>query len=200
MDKPEARASGTPEARIPEILTGGWPLKIRDFISHHLELLFVSVILIMVAAIFYFIPEYKIAFLNFFYLPVLAAAYFMGKRNAVLGATLCILMVSVFAFYYPEWFTVQGTRMNALLLIGTWGGFLILASAAVGSLQERLAKGFEETRQLLDELKRSRVMGEGSLHHHGSGGGQTGHAGKVTFRKTRHQHHVYRSHQLHYLF
>ena len=140
------------------MLTGGWPLKLRDFLSRHLELLFVSVILIMVAAIFYLIPDYKIAFLNFFYLPVLAAAYFMGKRNAVLGATLCILLVILFAYSYPEWFTVEGTRTNALLLIGTWGGFLILASAAVGSLQERLAKGFEETRQLLEELKRSRVV------------------------------------------
>src|SRR5579863_7126575 len=106
MDKPEPRASDPSEARIPEILTGGWPLKIRDFLSRHLELLFVLIILTMVGAIFYFIPEYKIAFLNFFYLPVLAAAYFMGKRNAVLGATLCILMVSVFAYNYPEWFTV----------------------------------------------------------------------------------------------
>ena len=158
MDKPEPRTSGTSEAQIPTMLTGGWPLIMRDFLSRHLEFLFVSVILIMVAAIFYFIPEYKIAFLNFFYLPVLAAAYFLGKRNAVLGATLCILMVTLFAYYDPKWFEVEGTRMNALLLIATWGGFLILASAAVGSLQERLAKGFEETRQLLDELKRSRVM------------------------------------------
>jgi len=158
MDKPEPRASDPSEARVPEILTGGWPLKIRDFLSHRIELLFVLIILTMVGAIFYFIPEYKIAFLNFFYLPVLAAAYFMGKRNAVLGATLCILMVTLFAYYNPKSFTVEGTRMNALLLIATWGGFLILASAAVGSLQERLAKGFEETRQLLEELKRSRVM------------------------------------------
>ena len=57
-------------------------------------------------------------------------------------------------------FAVQGTRINALLVLATWGGFLILASASIGSLQERLAKGFEETRQLYDELKRSRVTEE----------------------------------------
>ncbi|MHB8652612.1 MAG: HD domain-containing phosphohydrolase [Terriglobia bacterium] len=158
MDKPETRSFDPSGGPIPAMLTGGWPLKIRDFLSRHLELLFVSVILIMVVVIFYLIPDYKIAFLNFFYLPVLAAAYFMGKREAVLGATLCILLVILFAYSYPKWFTVEGTRTNALLLIDTWGGFLILASAAVGSLQERLAKGFEETRQLLEELKRSRVI------------------------------------------
>lgn len=141
-------------------ITGGWPLEIRDFLARHLESLFVTLVLLIVAAVFYLIPSYKIAFLNFFYLPVLAAAYFMGKRKAVLGATLCILLVVGFGYYFPEWFSVEGTRINALMLISAWGGFLILASAAVGSLQERLAKGFEETRQLLEELKRSRVVEE----------------------------------------
>lgn len=158
MDTPEPTTSHVSESHLPAILTGGWPLKMRDFLNRHLEFLFVCLILITVAGIFYLIPEYKIAFLNFFYLPVLAAAYFMGKRSAVLGATMCILIVTFFAYYFPEWFAVEGTTLNALMLIGVWGGFLILASASVGSLQERLAKGFEETRQLLEELKRSRVM------------------------------------------
>lgn len=158
MNTTEPTTQTASEAHLPAMLTGGWPLKMRDFLTRHLEFLFVTLILIMVAAIFYLIPEYKIAFLNFFYLPVLAAAYFMGKRSAVLGATMCILIVTFFGYYFPEWFGVEGTTVNAMLLIAVWGGFLILASAAVGSLQERLAKGFEETRQLVEELKRSRVM------------------------------------------
>ncbi len=160
MDSAEGGSANLSRADLPAVLTNGWPLKIRNFLVRYLEGIFVVLILAMVAAVFYLIPYYKIAFLNFFYLPVLAAAYFLGKRKAVLGATLCILMVVGFAYYYPEWFTVVGTRLNTLLLIATWGGFLILASAGVGSLQERLAKGFEETRQLYEELKRSRVMEE----------------------------------------
>jgi len=158
MNSTEPTEPAAYDTHIPAVLTGGWPLKMRDFLTRHLEFLFVSLILTMVAAIFYLIPEYKVAFLNFFYLPVMAAAYFMGKRNAVLGATMSVLVVTFFAYYFPQWFEVQGTQMNALLVTATWGGFLILASAAVGSLQERLAKGFEETRQLVEELKRSRVM------------------------------------------
>jgi HD-GYP domain-containing protein (c-di-GMP phosphodiesterase class II) len=42
------------------------------------------------------------------------------------------------------------------LVLGAWGGFLILASASIGTLQEKLQRGFEETRQLYEELKRSR--------------------------------------------
>jgi len=158
MNTTEPTTQTASEAHLPAMLTGGWPLKMRDFLSRHIEFLFVSLILIMVAAIFYLIPQYTIAFLNFFYLPVLAAAYFMGKRSAVLGATMCILIVTFFAYYLPDRFRVDGTMEDAILLTAVWGGFLILTSAAVGSLQERLAKGFEETRQLVEELKRSRVM------------------------------------------
>lgn len=140
-------------------LTEAWPSQIRNFLTRHIEFIFVLFVTVSVVAVFYLFP-YRIAFLNFFYLPVLAAAYFMGKRKAVLLAALCVLSGVLFAYYRPQWFAVEGTRVNALLVLATWGGFLILASAAIGSLQERLAKGFEETRQLYEELKRSRVTEE----------------------------------------
>ncbi len=160
MGTPEQEARGVAQTEIPAILTGGWPMRLRNYLVRNLEALFVLLILLIVAGVFYLIPYYKIAFLNFFYLPVLAAAYFLGKRKAVLGATLSILLVALFAYLYPAWFAVEVNRINTLLLIATWGGFLILASAGVGALQERLAKGFEETRQLYEELKRSRVAEE----------------------------------------
>jgi HD-GYP domain-containing protein (c-di-GMP phosphodiesterase class II) len=129
----------------------------RNYLARNLESLFILVILLTVLGVFYFFP-YKIAFLNFFYLPVLSAAYFIGKRKAILGALLCFLLVGLFAVLYPSWFAITGTTLNVALGVCTWGGFLIVTSATVGSLQERLAKGFEETRQLYEELKRSRVM------------------------------------------
>lgn len=147
------------ESAVPFGLKGAWPLHVRNFVVRHLEGLFVLLIMGVVVVVFYFVP-FKIAFLNCFYLPVLAAAYFLGKRKAVMGAVLCFLSGVLFAWYRPEWFAVQGTKLNALLVLATWGGFLILASASIGSLQERLAKGFEETRQLYEELKRSRVTEE----------------------------------------
>jgi HD-GYP domain-containing protein (c-di-GMP phosphodiesterase class II) len=159
MANPDLLAPSVDDSAIPLGLRGGWPLKFRNFIVHHLEGLFILIVLAIVGAVFYLFP-YKIAFLNFFYLPVMWAAYFLGKRKAVLGAVLCLLSGVLFAYYRPGEFAVQGTRLNALLVLMTWGGFLILASASIGSLQERLAKGFEETRQLYEELKRSRVTEE----------------------------------------
>ncbi|PYV18301.1 MAG: hypothetical protein DMG21_05420 [Acidobacteria bacterium] len=161
MDKNRAALKSPMEGEIPLVLSGAWPVKVRNLVVRHVELFFILVILITVTVVFFYIPFYKIAFLNFFYLPVLAAAYFMGKRQAVLGATLCILLVVFFAYFHPEWFNQMGTRViDTFMLIAIWGGFLILASAGVGALQERVAKGFEETRQLLEELKRSRVTEE----------------------------------------
>jgi len=151
--------SAVEESSIPIGLEGAWPLHFRNFIVQHLELLFVALVALIVFAVFYFLP-YKVVFLNFFYLPVLSAAYFLGRRKAVMGAVLCFLSGVLFAYYRPEQFEVMGTRLNALLVLATWGGFLILATAWIGSLQERLTRGFQETRQLYEELKRSRLAEE----------------------------------------
>jgi len=141
------------------MLTGAWVDSLRNFIVRHLEALFIILIAAVVVAVFYYLP-YKIAFLNLFYLPILLIAYVLGRREAVMAATLCFLSGVLFAYYRPELFGVVGTRLNALLVLGAWGGFLILTCASLGSLQERLAKGFDETRRLYEELKRSRVTEE----------------------------------------
>jgi len=159
MSSPSSADSEATATALSVGLGEAWPMRIRNFLLRRIEFLFVLIVLICAVAVFYLFP-YRIAFLNFFYLPVLAAAYFMGKRKAVLLAALCILSGVLFAYYKPSWFAVEASRVNALLVLATWGGFLILASAAIGSLQERLAKGFAEQRQLLDELKRSRVAEE----------------------------------------
>ncbi|MGA2984393.1 MAG: HD domain-containing phosphohydrolase [Terriglobia bacterium] len=155
MAKDDLTALLINEAEIPFGLGGTWPLRIRNFVVRYLEFLFILIVAAIVVAVFYFLP-YKIAFLNFFYLPVLSAAYFLGRRKAVLCAVLCLLSGVLFAYYRPIWFTVGGTRLDAFLALGTWGGFLILASAAIGTLQEKLQRGFEQTRQLYEELKQSR--------------------------------------------
>ena len=160
MNSPEAQGSSGTRPELPSVLAGTWPDRLRNLLAQQLEPLFVILIGLLVLAVFYLFPNNRTAFLNFFYLPVLAAAYFLGKRKAVLGATLCILLMVLIAYFYPGSFTVTGGQVDALLLVSIWGGFLVLSSAAVGSLQERLVKGFEETRQLLEELKRSRVVEE----------------------------------------
>ena len=135
------------------------PLRVRSFVIRNLELAFVLIIALIVCAIFFILP-YRFAFLNLFYLPVLLAAYILGRRKALYACLNIIFIVAVTAVMRPEWFTVGGTLTSTLIMIVIWGGFLVLTSAGIGSMQEKLAKGFEETRRLYEELKRSRVTEE----------------------------------------
>jgi integral membrane sensor domain MASE1 len=149
MAKDDLTTSSVNEPKIQFGLEGTWPLRVRNFVVRYLEVLFIVIVAMIVVAVFYLLP-YKIAFLNLFYLPVLSAAYFLGRRKAVMSAVLCFLSGVLFAYYRPGWFTVGDTRIDALLVLCAWGGFLILASASIGTLQEKLQHGFEETRQLYE--------------------------------------------------
>ncbi len=152
MAKEELHAASIDESSMSIFPGGDLSTRIRSFIVPHLEALILLLLAIIVVAVFYFLP-YKIAFLNLFYLPVLSAAYILGKRKAVMMAALCFLSGVLFAYYRPGWFEVAGTRLNALLVLATWGGFLILATAGVGSLLEVLATRVDQTRQLNEDLK-----------------------------------------------
>ena len=43
----------------------------------------------------------KVAFLNFFYIPVLVAAYFLGRRQGMFAALMAILLVTIYAILNP---------------------------------------------------------------------------------------------------
>ena len=148
-----------PDPRILEAFGARTAIRMRNFVIRHLELAFVFTIAILVCAVFFIFP-YKYAFLNLFYLPVLLAAYILGKRTAFYACLNIFLMVVVCFVIRPEWFHTPGTFYSTLIMIIIWGGFLVLTSAGIGSLQERLSRGFEETRRLYEELKRSRIAEE----------------------------------------
>lgn len=86
--------------------------------------------------------------MNVYFLSVVLAGYYLGKRPAVLGAFLCILTVGIYVALFPQEFLGTKTEMDLYLTIMTWSGFLILAGAAVGQLQEKLAQEVQATRLL----------------------------------------------------
>jgi HD-GYP domain-containing protein (c-di-GMP phosphodiesterase class II) len=120
---------------------------LKDFLAERFEVLFVAGTLIVTTVILLFLP-FKLAFLNVYFLSVILAGYYLGKRPAVLGAFLCILTVGIYVALFPQEFLSTKTEMDLYLTIMTWGGFLILAGAAVGQLQERLAQEVQATRLL----------------------------------------------------
>jgi putative nucleotidyltransferase with HDIG domain len=118
--------------------------KIKEYTFKHFEKIIVLSILIGIVLINYFTP-YKMGFLNFFYLPIIAAGYFLGKRMAVLTAVFCILIVAFFLLLFPSSFFTAGTNKTYIIVsLVAWSSFLILTSAAIGYLYEEKEKKIKE--------------------------------------------------------
>ena len=125
---------------------------LKRYIVHHFEQLFVLSVLVVTAAINYYIP-YKVAFLNFYFLPIILGGYYLGRRQAVLGAFFCLLAVGVYVYLYPKAFVVEADDAVLFAQVAVWGGFLILAGAVVGGLRERLAERIDAVESLNAQLR-----------------------------------------------
>jgi len=118
--------------------------KIKSYFFKHFEKILVLSILLIIVIINYFTP-YKIGFLNFFYLPIIIAGYFLGRRMAVLTAFLCILVVVILILVFPSsFFTGDSEKTYVLVSLIGWGSFLILTSAAMGYLYEEKEKRIKD--------------------------------------------------------
>jgi hypothetical protein len=107
------------------------------FFFRHFERIFVLLLVGAMLAIHAFVDQ-KFAFLSFYYLPIILAGFYGGRRFAVLSG---LFMVSLVFFYQA----VQGLDMlpgfypGAVLSLVPWAGFLILTGYVVGRLAEQRA-------------------------------------------------------------
>jgi len=97
-------------------------------------------VLLLVASMFAinFLIEQKFAFLSFYYLPIILAGFYGGRRFAVVSGLFIVSLV----FYFQA---TQGVGMEAglteeaMLTLVPWSGFLILTGYVVGGLAEQRA-------------------------------------------------------------
>jgi putative nucleotidyltransferase with HDIG domain len=123
--------------------------RFKQFIIKHFERVLIIIILIATVAGTCLIEEKSIV-LNFFYLPVLSAGYFLGRRMGILTAILSILVVVISALFLPATFFRDRESFNVLAQLFSWGGFLILASIVVGTL-------YEQNERRLQDLKNAYI-------------------------------------------
>jgi len=121
----------------------------KQFILRHFEKILVSVILMAAFVGTYFVEE-KFIVLNFYYLPVLVAGYFLGRQMGVLTAVFSILAVLICVLVFPQRFLNSKEILKGVAQLSSWSGFLILASVTVGTL-------FEQNEQRLKELKNAYI-------------------------------------------
>ncbi|MGA2518042.1 MAG: HD domain-containing protein, partial [Thermodesulfobacteriota bacterium] len=119
--------------------------QLKQFVLRHFEKILVVTILI-VAFIGTYLVEEKFIILNFYYLPVLTAGYFLGRRMGVLAAVFSVLAVLICVLAFPGRFLDGKEILTGVAQLSSWGGFLILVSFTVGTL-------YEKNEQRVKELK-----------------------------------------------
>ena len=126
----------------------------ETWLLRNLESLLILIILISVMLINFFIYS-KVAFLNFYYLPVIIGGYYLGRRLAVLGAFFTILMVSVFVMANQKDYLLSSTKFDLYFNLILWGGFLVVTGWVIGYLAEKLREDLNNSNRLRMELERS---------------------------------------------
>jgi hypothetical protein len=107
----------------------------KRFVNRHFERLLVVTLVVSLLLIHNFI-EYKLAFLSFYYLPIIAAGFLVGRRMAVWASVFVVLLVG-YVQATQGLDGVAGLQSEVLLYLAPWGGFLILTGYAVGALAEQ---------------------------------------------------------------
>ncbi len=120
---------------------------IRDLVARYFEAFLVVVIILILLFIDILVID-KMAFLYFYFLPVLVAGYYIGKRGAVLAAAMTVLIVTCRFLLSPSTFALY-TRSSSDIYFNllTWGAFLILSSYVVGRMHEEKDAQYNALRQ-----------------------------------------------------
>jgi putative nucleotidyltransferase with HDIG domain len=117
----------------------------KQFIVKHFEKV-LSFIILSAAFIGTYLIEEKSIVLNFYYLPVVSAGYFLGRRMGVLTAMFSILIIVISTLLFPDIFFRGQDFVNRLAQLFSWGGFLILTGVVVGTLYEQKEQRLQELR------------------------------------------------------
>lgn len=120
---------------------------LKSFIEQYFEPLLVVSIIITLLFIDMFVVD-KLVFLYFYFIPILVAGYYIGKKGAVLSSIMTVLIVTLRLLISPRTFTINSeVDLDLIFQIMSWGGFLILSSYVVGSLYEEKEARYRDLKQ-----------------------------------------------------
>jgi hypothetical protein len=109
--------------------------QVKRFVFRHFERL-LALLLVAATLVIHFFIEYKLAFLSFYYLPIIAAGFLVGRRMAVWASVFVVLLVT-----YVQASTgltgTPGIGTEELMHLIPWGGLKIQTGYAVGALAEQ---------------------------------------------------------------
>lgn len=115
--------------------------------------LWLLLFLVLIAAILNFLVASQRMALVFYFLPTLYSAYHFGRRHATLTAVASIVLVVLLVFLNPAMF-----RRHVEMPLGVWfdltvwGGVLMVAGYATGTLYEKNQKSLREMEEGYDGM------------------------------------------------
>src|SRR5262245_53853382 len=92
----------------------------------------------------YFVEGFKMVVLNLFYLPVVLAAFYLGRHRAGILALVCVLFASVAAVQDLEAYAAATSPLIIGLALTVWGAVMGLNSIFVGTLSDERSKTIDE--------------------------------------------------------
>jgi len=92
----------------------------------------------------YTVVGYKMVVLNLFYLPVVLAAFYLGRHRAGVLALVCVLMASIVAVLDLEGFAATTTPLVIGLSLVVWSAVMGLNAIFVGTLGDERSKKIDE--------------------------------------------------------
>ena len=106
----------------------------------------------------------KFAFLNLYFIPVLLAGYFLGRRPAIMSSFLAVLLTVLFVVSWPDELLRESAGQLSLGLdLLVWGSFLILMSVLVSVLNDSRRRRIAlATEQLLKKYVERSLEGKDS--------------------------------------
>jgi len=143
MNEIDAAASADPTPTRGPMTDNVALEQIKRFVYRHFERLLVVFLVASLLLIQQFI-EYKFAFLSFYYLPIIAAGFLVGRRMAVWASLFVVLLVGFMAAVAGD--GPAGLDGQQLLYLVPWGGFLILTGYSVGALAEQRRARIDDVR------------------------------------------------------
>jgi hypothetical protein len=114
--------------------------------SRQQRFLEIALILIIVAltCLLYIVNGFKMVVLNLFYLPVVLAAFFLGRYRAGVLGLLCVISASVVTILDLGNFAAFSSPIAVVLAVTIWGAVLGLNALLVGTLSDERADKLRE--------------------------------------------------------
>jgi len=110
----------------------------------HIFEIFLIVTVLGLTALLYHTAGYKMIVLNLFYLPVVLAAFFLGRYRAGVFCVLCIIGASIVTVTDLGNFAAMRSPVVIGLAVTVWGAVLGLTALLVGTLSDERSTRLEE--------------------------------------------------------